>query len=52
MAALDDVPPARWRFGRQAWLADFNARVGALEVSTEEISELLEQVYRAAPHSG
>ncbi len=50
MAALDDLPPARWRFSRQAWLADFNAKVGALEVSTEEISGLLEQVKRAALH--
>lgn len=33
MAALDDLPPARWRLRKQAWLADFNAKAGALEVT-------------------
>ena len=47
MAALDDLPPARWRLRKQAWLADFNAKARALEVTTGEITALLSQVSRA-----
>lgn len=47
MAALDDLPPARWRLRKQAWLADFNAKAGALEMTTDEIARLLGQVNRA-----
>jgi hypothetical protein len=47
MAALDDLPPARWRLRKQAWLADFNAEAGALVMTTDEIAGLLDQVNRA-----
>jgi hypothetical protein len=47
LAALDDLPPARWQLRKQAWLADFNAKAGALEMSTDEIAKLLGQVGRA-----
>jgi hypothetical protein len=47
MAALDDPPPARWRLRKQAWLADFNTKAGALEVATGEVAALLDQVNRA-----
>ncbi len=47
MAAVDDLPPARWRLRKQAWLADFNAKAGALEMTTDEIARLLGQVNRA-----
>lgn len=50
MAALDDLPPARWRLRKQAWLADFNTKAGALEVSPSEIAGLLDQVNRAEMH--
>jgi hypothetical protein len=52
MAAIDDLPPARWRLRQQAWLADFNTKTGALEVTTGEIADLLDQVNRAEtpPH--
>jgi hypothetical protein len=47
MAALDDLPPARWRLRKQAWLAGFNAKTGALVMTTDEIAGLLDQVNRA-----
>jgi hypothetical protein len=32
---------------KQAWLAGFNAKAGALEMTTDEIARLLGQVNRA-----
>ena len=47
LGALDDPPPSRWRWRQQAALAEFNARTGAMAVSTEELAALLAQVTRA-----
>jgi hypothetical protein len=47
IAALDDLPPARWRLPKQAWLAGFNAKTGALVMTTDEITGLVDQVNRA-----
>ncbi len=38
LAALDDPPPSRFRWRQQAALAEFNARTGAMAVSTEELA--------------
>lgn len=47
LGALDDVPPARWRWQQRSALEHFSAQTGAAEVTTGEIAGLLDQVNRA-----
>jgi hypothetical protein len=48
LAALDDIPPARWRWRQKSWLAYYNRQAGALEVGPDELAGLMEQLGRSA----
>ena len=49
LAALDDIPLARWRWQQKAQLAHYNWQAGALEVAPDELAGLMEQLRRAEP---
>ncbi len=48
MAALDDIPPARWRWQQKSRLAYYNRQAGALEVAVDELAGLMRQLGRSA----
>jgi hypothetical protein len=48
LAALGDIPPARWRWQQKSRLAYYNRQAGALEVTPDELADLIEQLGRAA----
>jgi hypothetical protein len=48
LAALGDIPPARWRWQQKSRLAYYNRQAGALEVTPGELAGLTEQLGRAA----